>query len=258
MRFSWILAVSLLAPELTYEHKAEFLRSARVVEAREVGKGVTATWRLTLKDGSMTHDASFQSVDRRELVKDFPDGRREVNFVDSYRYNIAAYRLSKLVGLEHMVPVSVKRSWRANMGALTWWVDDVRMDEAQMNEKGIQAPDQSDWAHQIYRVRVFTELIHDTDRNQGNLLVTTDWKIWMIDFTRAFRRQAKLRKPEELVRCDGALLLALKALAPEDVRASLSDVLKDAEIDGILARRDLIVAHYEEKIRQMGADQILY
>ena len=115
----------------------EFLKTADVVRAEPVGKGVTETWRLTLKDGEITHDASFQSVDERAPAKDLGGGRTEVNFVDSYRYNIAAYRLARLLGLDDMVPASVERKWRTKTGAFTWWVDDVLMDEDEMKEKGL-------------------------------------------------------------------------------------------------------------------------
>ena len=94
----------------------EFLKTADVVRADPVGKGVTDTWRLTLKDGEITHDASFQSVDERAPAKDLGGGRTEVNFVDSYRYNIAAYRLARLLGLDDMVPASVERKWRTKTG----------------------------------------------------------------------------------------------------------------------------------------------
>ena len=51
-------------------------------------------------------------------------------------------------------------------------------------------------------MRVFDELIANTDRNVGNLLWTTDGKMWMIDHTRAFRLQPTLKAPQLLQRCD--------------------------------------------------------
>ena len=39
---------------------------------------------------------------------------------------------------------------------------------------------------QLQVVRVFDELIQNRDRNQGNILWTSDWKMWLIDHTRAF------------------------------------------------------------------------
>ena len=42
------------------------MRSARVTAVRESCKGVTRPLRLTLSDGTTTHDASFQAVDERK------------------------------------------------------------------------------------------------------------------------------------------------------------------------------------------------
>jgi hypothetical protein len=252
------LAVGQPAAELPSDLKAEFLRSAVAVKAEKAGKGVTETWKVKLEGSGITHDASFQYVDERAAVKDLGDGKTELNFVDSYRYNIAGYRLAELLGVGYMVPVSVKREWRGNTGAMTWWVDDVMMDEAGMNERGIRAPNQAEWSRQTYRVRLFNELIYDTDRNQGNLLITNEWKIWMIDFSRAFRRWPKIRRPEWLIRCDRNLFEALSALTRAQLDTELSDVLDDGEIDGLWARRGLIVSHFETLIAERGADEVLY
>jgi hypothetical protein len=254
LSFGWLA----LAEELSHAAKAELLRSAVVVKASKVGKGVTETWRVTLQGTGVTHDASFQYVDERVAVKDLGDGNTELNFVDSYRYNVAGYRLAKLLGLGHMVPVSVEREWRGHRGAMTWWVDDVVMDEAQMNERALTAPDRVEWLEQIYRVRVFSELVYDTDRNQGNLLITSDWKIWMIDFTRAFRGWAKLRRAEMLVRCDRDLFAALSALSRAQLEAELSEILDEGELDGLWARRDLILAHFGSLIADRGENTVLY
>jgi hypothetical protein len=237
---------------------AEFLRTARVVAARPAGKGATDTFRLTLDDGSLTHDASFQSIDERSSMKDLGGGRVEVDFVDSYRYNIAAFHFAELLGLDDMVPVSVERSWRAKIGALTWWVDDVLMDENELIERNLKAPDPVSWSEQIYKVRVFSQLVYDTDRNRGNLLITREWRLWMIDFTRAFRRWPKLRSAEGLERCERGLFERLKALTFPNMQASLGEHLTSAEIESLLARRDLIVEHYRKLIEARGESAVLY
>ena len=244
--------------ELSNEAKEEFLRTAAPVKASRAGKGVTETWRVTLEGSGMTHAASFQYVDERVAVKNLPDGTKELHFVDSYRYNIAGYRLAKLLGLENLVPVSVERVWRGKRGAMTWWVDDVMMDEADMNKRGLSAPDRAAWIRQAYRVRVYNELIYDTDRNQSNLLITNDWTIWMIDFSRAFRRWKKIRKPDWLVRCDRNLFRAMSELSRVELEAELSDILDDHELDGVWARRSLIVDHFRVLIDERGEDEVLY
>lgn len=236
----------------------EFLMTADVVSARPVGKGKTETWRVTLTDGEMTHDASFQSIDERAPSKDLGGGRTEVHFVDSYRYNVAAYRLARLLGLDDMVPVSVERKWRTRTGAFTWWVDDVLMDENEMKERGLKAPDEIRWSEQIYRVRLFSQLIHDTDRNRGNLLITSEWRLWTIDFTRAFRRWPRLQSPQGLARCDRNLLEALRKVTRKELEAVLNETLSPVEIEGLDARRDLLVQHYDNIVRERGESAVLY
>jgi hypothetical protein len=237
---------------------AEFLRTARVVAARPATKGITDSWRLTLADGSLTHDASFQSIDVRSTVKDLGGGRVELGFVDSYRYNIAAFHLAVLLGLDDMVPVSVERKWHAKTGALTWWVDDVLMDENEFMERGLSSSDPAGWSAQIHKVRLFSQLVYDTDRNRSNMLISRGFRIWMIDFTRAFRRWPKLRSAAALERCDRRLLERLQQLTAEAARSALNEHLTGAEIEGLLARRDLIVEHYRELIRARGESAVLY
>ena len=92
-------------PNLTQEQMSEFLLHAKVVNSKQLGKGVTHPWRLTLSNGELTHDASFQPVDEHKTKMEFQDGHVEYNFIDSYHYNIAAYELAKLLGISDMVPV---------------------------------------------------------------------------------------------------------------------------------------------------------
>ncbi len=49
-------------PTLTKEQIEQFLLTAKVVKSERAKKGITETWRLTLSDGTLTHDASFQPI----------------------------------------------------------------------------------------------------------------------------------------------------------------------------------------------------
>jgi hypothetical protein len=157
-----------------------------------------------------------------------------------------------------MVPVSVERRWRAKNGALTWWVDDVLMDENELHERRLAPPDPVSFSEQIFKVRVFSQLVYDTDRNRGNLLITREWRLWMIDFTRAFRRWPKLRSTEGLERCHRGLFERLQELTADELGSKLGEYLTGAEIESLLARRDLIVEHYRDRIRQRGESAVLY
>jgi len=188
----------------------------------------------------------------------FESGKMEVNFVDSYTYTIAAYELSGLLGLDDMMPVTVERAFKGQKGSLVWWVDDKLMDEGDRPKNKVSPPNPEHWNQQMYRMRVFAQLVHDTDRNVGNVVISKDWKVWMIDFTRAFRLIAKLPSPADLTRIDRVLLQKLRELKKEDVLERTKRYLGDGEIQALLARRDLIVAHFEKLIAERGEERVLY
>jgi hypothetical protein len=107
-------------------------------------------------------------------------------------------------------------------------------------------------------MRVWDELIQNKDRNQGNILWTSTWDMWLIDHTRAFRRGQTLTKPDELTRIDRGLLARLRALTADALRAATKDSLTPAEQAAVLARRDLIVAHFDARISTRGEAVVLF
>ena len=249
------------APQLTVEQMKDFLKSAKVIRSRTTSKGVTAPKRLTLTDGTITHDAVFQAVDEQQMVAKLAGRGRpettEFNFVDSYRYNLAAYALAGLLELDHMMPVYVERRWSGQVGSISWFVPSL-MDESDRLKKKIQPPNPTDWNQQMYRMRVFTALTRDTDRNLTNVLITPDWKLVMIDFSRAFRLQPELMYGKDLARMDRKLMARLEALDRTDVKNAVGDWLTSSEVDAMMKRRDLLVAHFKNLIAQLGEDKVLY
>lgn len=248
------------SPKLTPEQMAEFLKNAKILRAKPASKGITNTLRATLSDGSLTHDAHIQTIDE---AKQRFEGTRgtEINFKDSWKFNVAAYRLGVMLGLSNMIPMSVDR--KAGMpggkqGSMTWWVDDVLMDEGDRLKKKIEPPDSDTWARQIHIMRVFDQLVYDTDPNAGNILITKAWNLWLIDHTRAFRLYATLENPKILERCERKLLAALRQLNEEGLTRELSPYLTKLEIKGVLGRRDRIVKVFEDLCAQKGEGAVLY
>ena len=235
----------------------QFLLTAEIIKSEEIGKGVTHPWRLTLTDGSLTHDASFQDVNIRTQEAGFAGGGRELNFADSYHFNIAAYELARLLGIDGMVPVTVEREWKGKKGSLSWWVD-VKMDEEERLKKDLAPPDTHAWNTQMHKVFLFSQLIYDTDRNVQNILISEDWKVWIIDFTRAFRTVRRLQDEKVLLKCDRALLERLRVLARDDVAGAVGDHLTKWEIDALMARRKLIVSRFDTLIAEKGESKVLY
>ena len=248
-------------PELSRDQMRQFLLKAKIIRSRDIGKGVTHPYRLTLTDGTLTHDAAFQSVDEHSSVMNLQGSGKgphvELNFVDSYRYNLAAEQLATMLGLEYMMPVHVEREWNRKRGSLSWWVDTM-MEEGERLKKNISPPDPNDWNNQMYRMRVFAQLTRDTDRNVGNVLITHDWKVMMIDFTRAFRLQPALASEKDLTKCDRAVLAKLEGLTKEAIKQNVGDYLTPSEIDAVLKRRDLIVAHFKKMVAEKGEAAVLF
>lgn len=254
-------AASAPAAELSVEQIKSFLKNAKVIRTRSTDKGVTAPKRLTLSDGVTTHDAVFQAIDEHKMIAQMGGGGRqettELNFVDSYKYNIAAYELSRLLDLDDMMPVYVERRVNGQLGSISWFLPTL-MDESDRLKKKIQPPSPTDWNNQMYRMRVFSSLVRDSDRNLTNVLVSPEWKVKMIDFSRAFRLQPELQHLKDLSKIDRRLLARLESLNRDAVRKASTDFLTKSEIDALMVRRDLLVAHFKKLVADLGEDKVLY
>ena len=221
----------------------EFLSKAKIVRTKGIPKGVTNSIRATLSDGVVEHDAHVQQVDERKQTGPAAQGA-ELNFRDSWAFNVAAYRLDRLIGLK-LVPVSVSRDYKSKSAAFTWWIDGVMMDEGERLKKNVQPPSPAKWNEYMQLIRIFDQLIYNVDRNMGNLIITKDWNVWAIDHTRAFRLHKEIKNPAAVTRCDKAVFDGLKQLDSTKLKA-MEEFLSQWERDAILARRDAIVAILEK------------
>ena len=235
------------SPSLTIEQKEEFLRTARITAEKSVNKGITDTQRVTLSDGKVTHDASVQHINVYKNVFQARDGTAEYNFKDTYKFNVAAWKLACLLGIDDMMPPYVERKFKGYGASFSWWIEDVMMDEEDRHKKNVQVPDPDPWNQEMYVVRVFDQLIFNTDRNLTNLLIDKNWHIWMIDHSRAFRTRHDLQNVKNLVQCDRNLLAKMKALDEPTLKKELSPFVDSQEIKALLARRDLIVKFFESQ-----------
>ena len=218
-------------PNLSKGQIEQFLLNAKVVRSRHTSKGITSPWRLTLSDGTLTHDAAFQDV--------------------------AAYRLAELLGLDDMLPVTVERKWQGNPGALSWWLP-VMMDEVERHKQKLTPPEADAWNHQMYKIRVLDQLVYDTDVNLTNVLIGQNWKIWRIDFTRAFRRNEDPQHLDDLVRCERQLFDKLKTLDENELTVKTKGYLNKEEVKALMARRDKILAYFQKLISEKGEAEALY
>ncbi len=244
------------APVLSDAAIEAFLTKARVVSIRKIGTGTTNSRRATLSDGTLTHDAHVQIVDAQKTdtkARTITDR----TFLDSYRYNIAAYRLARLVGLQN-VPPSVERIVEGERAAVTWWIDDVLMDEKERKEKNTTGPNPVRTGRQIRVMHIFDELIHNRDRNQGNIIWARDWSLWLIDHTRSFQPVDELMKPGEVIACEASLLKALRGLTEASIAKAVGNSLTRLEILATLDRRDRIVKQLDALIAKHGQAAVVF
>jgi hypothetical protein len=231
----------------TLSQKEHFLLTARIESENSAGKGVTHSRKAMLSDSRVNHAAHIQTIDVHLPLFKGKDGSEERDFSDSWKYNVAAYRLAKLLHLADRVPVCVEREIDGQRTAVDWWVDGVLMDEKERVGRNITPPDVAAWNRQMATIRLFDQLIYNMDRSQENLLITTNWKVWMIDHTRAFRKWRTLRDASVITQCSPDLLRSLKSLNRRDLDRELSSLLTPEQIDSLLVRRDLIVEKLQAK-----------
>jgi hypothetical protein len=264
-RVTAVLLVALAAPAaaqppaaaaLTDAEKERFLRLGKVVRRRAAPEGVTGSAVATLSLDGLEHDAHVQEIDVQKHAATMSGGT-EVDFRDSWRCNVAAYRLDRLLGLG-MVPVTVARE-EGKAASYTWWVDDVLMNEKTRLKTNVRSPDVAAWNAQMYALRIFDQLIYNFDRNVGNLVIDTQWRIWMIDHSRAFKKFKTLKSPKNLgSRCPRGLLAALRRLDKGTLEAELADLLSVYQMEGLLGRRDAIVRHFDAVVAREGEGPVLY
>ena len=233
------VSVLAAADPATDADRRRFLAAAEVVAVERLAEGLTGSRRATLELAGQRLDAHIQTVDQRWKKLTTRRGV-ERDLVDSYRFNVAAYRLDRLIGL-HAVPVSIVRDFEGKPASYTWWVDDRRMSEAERIERGIDPPNPEAWNGQMRDLIVFNELIANIDPNAGNLLITRDWRLVPIDFTRSFRPDKKLRNPRAVQGSSDHIREGVEGLTAETLEDSLGDLLERREIRGLLARRDAVL-----------------
>ena len=219
-------ATVVTTPTPTDAEIEEFLRNAEVLDARVVGSGVTRSIRLTLAKDGVERRAAFVTV-------------------DTSADDVAAYRLDRMVGLG-MVPVAVSRTIQGREGTLRLWVEEA-IDDEERRALGLGRAHQEAIDHQMQDVFAFDALIYNEDRIADSLLLTpADWRIHLIDHTRAFRtktqrpaafRQVALSPAPDLAR-------AIAGLDEEAVRTAMDGLLQPEQVKSILKRRKKLVREW--------------
>lgn len=239
----------------TLQEIEEALRTAKIVKVKELGTGITNPQKFTLDNGKFQFAGVFKTVDERKRGLTKLANSVEMDFKDSWMFEVAAYELDKLLGL-NMVPVTVERSYNGKKGSLQLWIENA-MTERVRKEKNLTATNTVDWNRQIFKVRVFDNLIYNIDRNLGNLLIDANWKIYMIDHSRCFKNMDLLQHPKDLRIFSRSLIDGLRKLDEKSIQERCGKYLTNMEIKMMLKRRDQILALCDQLHLAKG-DSIYY
>ncbi len=235
-----------------------FLRTAEYVSKKGIKIGITNPDQYTLTDGTRTLRAAWKTIDEfKRGITSLEGGGVIVDFADSYKHEIAAYELDKLIGL-HLVPPTVERTFGGRKGSLQLWVEGA-MTEAERKKKRITPPDPGTWNEQMYKVRLLHQLTDNTDyRNINNVLSDPSFRVYAVDCSRGFTIYGDLRAPKELVRFPRSVLEALKTLDRPTLDARLGKWLGGPQIEGLLLRRDKLLALAAQRVAENGEAAVLY
>jgi hypothetical protein len=234
----------------------DFLKTAEVISMAEIPEGKTDPKRLVLEKDGLQVNAVFRDVNIRKDRGPGRDGKNMLNFRDSNLYECAAFELSKLLGLVNVPPV-VQREVKGTIGTVQIWVEETLMEKQRLKKK-IKPPNPWRWMMQHQVLGLFDNLIHNDDRNSGNLLIDEHWNLWFIDHTRSFRRFSELPNPEAVQYCERELWERLQELDEAKLNAHLGEYLQEAELEAVLERKVKLVERISNLIAEKGEDKVLF
>jgi hypothetical protein len=185
------------------------LPDAKVAKLEEVPIGVTKPSRAILQDSTCARAFAWKPL-RPGMYS---------GYWESYKSEIAAYEVDKLLGL-NMVPIAV--------------------------------PKPPAWPMQLVRMKMFDCLVGNTDRNKGNMLIDEAWNLYLIDHSRGFVKARRLPNASVFQNVDRALWQRMLTLDEATLKEHLGQWLDGAQIRSILERRDAMKKHIDALVAKHG------
>jgi hypothetical protein len=145
------------------------LKTAAITRIEDIGTGVTRPRRAHLEPSDPVESLVWKVL---------PPGRRR-GYWESYKSEIAAYELDKLLAMNTVPPV-VERTIEGETGAAVMWIAGTRS----VKDMGGKVPSGPTWDKPIRRMTMFDNLIANIDRNAGNILVGRPGELILIDHSR--------------------------------------------------------------------------
>jgi len=260
--FAFCAAYSQFLPQEIAQREdiEEFLLTADIIRAEDIGEGVTKPKRLYLKKGDVEMSGCWKNIKGKHF------GNQE-----GWQYEIAAYKFDKLLGL-NMIPPTVEKEFDGEKGSLQLWVT-TPYSLLTIMQENIPMPTTGPEAVRIsrakYIVRAFDSLIANADRTQQNLRYTEDWRTILIDHSQCFQSTKKhtknlmygregIKEMQLFRSLPRSFVENVKALNFEKIKKAVGPYLTDKEIKAVLARKELLLKEIETMIKEQGEDNVLY
>jgi len=226
----------------------QFLRTADIVDVRKTAvPGRTEPWRVTLKSGGVSHRAIFKYIDRP----------RPELLPDSYHYELAAYELSKALGLGFVPPV-VERRVEDLAGSLSLFVENA-VTESERKARKARPDDPEALDRALADLRVFVGLVNDNCDNDDDVLVSgSDGVVYRVDFSQAFAPNGKTFPDCKFEKCSSKLYRKLAAWDDRAMTGLLAPYLNHEEIRALFRRRRAMVDAIDKMIRSRGEENVLF
>ena len=222
-----------------------FLKSAEVVRMESIPVGVTKPVRCYFAPGGPLESIAFKSI----------KPGRQTGFWESYRSEMAAYELDKLLDLG-MIPPTVEKRVKNELGAAIMWVSPVRSFK-QMGGPPTPPPEHFDsWNRQMAKAKMFDNLINNRDPNLGNWLVDPAWNLILIDHTRAFAPGKDM--VHKMIRIEKGLWERMLALEAASLMPALDPFLDSSQIKDILERRDRMKKEIDKMVAERGEAAVFF
>ena len=178
---------------------------------------------------------------------------RPAGFPDYWRREIAAYELDKFLNL-NMVPPTVERRYKDNRGAISLEMPGTVYRE--LKEAGVGIPSDAGQRENFYRAlyirTAWDNLVANEVRSEGDMILTEDWRMYLIDHSRAFSSTKKLfmlpgkkSTKEPIKALPGVFVEKLAELDYELVKNIVGEYLTKKEIERLLVRKDKLLAEVE-------------
>jgi hypothetical protein len=222
-----------------------FLKTAEIVRMEAIPVGVTKPARCYFAPGGLVESMALKTI----------RPGRHTGYWESYKSEMAAYELDKLLDLQ-MIPPTVEKRVKGDLSAAVMWVSPVQSFKQLGGPPTPPAAHVDSWNRQMSKAKMFDNLINNKDPNLGNWLVDPAWNLILIDHTRAFATGKNM--VHKMNRIERGLWERMLKLELASLKAALDPYLDGSQIKDILERRDRMKLEIDKMVAEKGEADVFF